>query len=691
MPKQSLLFRLRKYFLCIIMLCIVAPSPAPALTPAAILTPSQDTQADPNLVGGKIIYRSRETGFYNVYESNILTGTSTPLTNYTSFGFLRNVRAKGNLVAWLRGSVYVLDRLSGEIHDTQESGDNLQTDGSYVVFENSGDIFMYTPASRNMAALTGDGTDTIQRNPTVGSGYVAWLEDDGSINAYNISNPGIQKVFSNTSLATVSFLQISGNKLYWVDNRTGNDHIYAFTLGNAPDTEVQLSANSAYTMNDLFIEATGKYAAFSTTIPDSGIRILNLATGNLDKLADSGYNPSVEGELVTWEDGADIFYTDLIPPVVTANPGARLFNAPLQVTLTANEPADIFVSVYGTEPVVDAVYQYTGPLTLSQSTTLKFFARDPAGNKGATITQEYIFDGTPPVVLANLSANTQYNSPQSLVLSINESGTIYFTTNGTEPVVEAVYRYTGPLNINTTTTVKFFAFDSAGNKSATETLPITIRPPTPVAEPNPGTNPGVSPPTKLKLIDTSKLPPQPVTPFMDTAGHWAGPAIGELQRLGLLKGDGKNLYRPDTPVTRGELATLLSRLLDAKPGQNYPFKDTVPAWARDGVSTLAALGIVQGYGDGTFRPNQPVNRAEAAVIVGKTLRLLWLSPPAGSKPVFADKDIFPGWTQADINLLADYGLITGFEDGSYRPNTHTNRAEAAVLIWRLLERTRQAG
>jgi hypothetical protein len=109
-------------------------------------------------------------------------------------------------------------------------------------------------------------------------------------------------------------------------------------------------------------------------------------------------------------------------------------------------------------------------------------------------------------------------------------------------------------------------------------------------------------------------------PFSDIAGHWAEPWMEELYDVGLTSGYPDGTYRPQNEVTRAEMAVFL---LKSKHGAGYSppsatggaFSDVVGHWAEDWIEQLAEEGITGGYPDGTYRPNNPVNRAEMAVFL----------------------------------------------------------------------------
>ena len=102
-------------------------------------------------------------------------------------------------------------------------------------------------------------------------------------------------------------------------------------------------------------------------------------------------------------------------------------------------------------------------------------------------------------------------------------------------------------------------------------------------------------------------------------GAWYAAAVNALAASGLLTGYSDGSFRPNKPITRAELAAILAKLRGETPEELAPFYDIRTHWAREGISLAYAKGWVSGYPDGSFRPNNRVTRAEAAVMLTKFL------------------------------------------------------------------------
>ncbi len=150
--------------------------------------------------------------------------------------------------------------------------------------------------------------------------------------------------------------------------------------------------------------------------------------------------------------------------------------------------------------------------------------------------------------------------------------------------------------------------------------------------------------------------------------------------------DGSSSVRPENNITRAEVAMIFYRLLTAESREKFEsnensFTDVnVEDWFNTAISTATAAGIINGYDDGTVRPNNAITRAEFAAIVSRFTSLVY----EGDNK-FNDTDSH--WAKDSINNVAMTGWINGYEDGSFGPEKNITRAEAVTIINRLLYRT----
>ncbi len=183
-------------------------------------------------------------------------------------------------------------------------------------------------------------------------------------------------------------------------------------------------------------------------------------------------------------------------------------------------------------------------------------------------------------------------------------------------------------------------------------------------------------------------------PFMDLQGHWAAETVQQFVYKGIISGYEDYTFRPDDTIDRAECAAVLSRALALPAGSQADlagFRDStnIPAWASNPVSAAVKAGLIKGYpeedGTMTFRPELPVTRVELAVILSRVAvqKLGSQQLPAAG---FADWDQVPAWAQADVSVAGGLDLIKGYPDGAFKPAKEVTRAEAATMMARLLEK-----
>ncbi len=175
-----------------------------------------------------------------------------------------------------------------------------------------------------------------------------------------------------------------------------------------------------------------------------------------------------------------------------------------------------------------------------------------------------------------------------------------------------------------------------------------------------------------------------VTSFSDVPGSsWAWSYIEALRSEGITQGYSDGTYRPNNNVTRAQMAKFL---LVARHGagytppsfSSYSFSDIEGSWAADWIEELYQEGLVGGYSDGTYRPNNSVTRAQMAKFILLAKHDAGYTPPSFSSYSFSD--IEGSWAADWIEELYQEGIVNGYSDGTYRPNNHVTRAQMAKFI-----------
>ena len=139
--------------------------------------------------------------------------------------------------------------------------------------------------------------------------------------------------------------------------------------------------------------------------------------------------------------------------------------------------------------------------------------------------------------------------------------------------------------------------------------------------------------------------------------------------------------RPNGFITRAEAAAMLSRLLEDENTASAlkpAFSDTPSKWYNKAINAVVARGIMRGYSDGSFKPNAPITRAEFAQMISAID-----AKPFGTAP-FAD--VKGHWAELAIGKEYAAGRISGYPNGTFRPDAPITRAEAAHILNKIFER-----
>lgn len=173
----------------------------------------------------------------------------------------------------------------------------------------------------------------------------------------------------------------------------------------------------------------------------------------------------------------------------------------------------------------------------------------------------------------------------------------------------------------------------------------------------------------------------PFPPFTDIKGHWAADSITELFQLQVINGYSNGTFRPDRTMTRAEFISVLVRAFEMESTTGKVFKDTENHWARDNIATAYELGLIDGYNETLFGANDPINREQIAKIMWNVKRL----EKKTESPLFSDKHTISPWAVDAVETLAQYGIIRGYTNGSFKPKASATRAEAVVIISRFMD------
>lgn len=168
--------------------------------------------------------------------------------------------------------------------------------------------------------------------------------------------------------------------------------------------------------------------------------------------------------------------TDTTAPTVSVSPSGGTYTTGQSVTLTTNETATIYYTTDGSTPTETSAV-YSGAITISATTTLKFFAKDSAGNSSAVQSVTYTIDATATDTTApvlTITPSQTFTDSMTVTMSTDEIATIWYTLDDTDPITSATrVEYTAAITLTETDTIKAYAVDGSGNASAVQTVTYT--------------------------------------------------------------------------------------------------------------------------------------------------------------------------------------------------------------------------
>ena len=184
-------------------------------------------------------------------------------------------------------------------------------------------------------------------------------------------------------------------------------------------------------------------------------------------------------------------------------------------------------------------------------------------------------------------------------------------------------------------------------------------------------------------VDTGDIPYYPIIPILPTVKDEG--KLNKTDHFAYIIGYPDGTVHPNGEITRAEVATIFFRLLKDDVRNAYftsynTYSDVkLGKWYNNPISTMSALGIINGYPDGTFRPDAPITRAEFAAIAARF-------DETATRGTTTFVDVYGHWAADEIAKAYGNDWIKGYPDGTFRPDRNITRAEAMTLINRVLDR-----
>lgn len=325
-------------------------------------------------------------------------------------------------------------------------------------------------------------------------------------------------------------------------------------------------------------------------------------------------------------------------PVISAVPEGEGY----RVTLTAQEGVPIFYTTDGS-PLKQDSPRYSGPFLVSTPATVQAAAAyDLNGSRSDTVSQSFTQPQTQPPVFDLHDGQLTLTCPTS-------GGSVYFAITGEHAAPERLCDG-APIPLSPGTTVTAYA-------KAPEHLQST---------------PVTACYTPLENFFYDSFPE-----------NWYFEAADRLCAAGVMSGTEPGYFRPDRPLTRGQLVTALFRASgDTASGGLSPFRD-VPqgAYYADAVLWAYQNGIAGGYQDGNFQPQKNVTRQEMALFFHRYIRNKEALLLHEDLSAYSDASAIASWAREAVGELTASRLLDG-SSGRFQPQALSTRGQAAVLLCR---------
>lgn len=173
----------------------------------------------------------------------------------------------------------------------------------------------------------------------------------------------------------------------------------------------------------------------------------------------------------------------------------------------------------------------------------------------------------------------------------------------------------------------------------------------------------------------------------DISSHWAKGEIRYLMEQGVVNGYKDGNFKPNDPVTRAEFIKMINSALGLTRKGQVSFNDICDkCWFYDDIRIASRADYVSGYTDNTVKPNDNISREEASKMLGQAANIRELHTSTNS---FKDSNRISSWARGYVNAMANEGYITGHTNGEFKPKDDLTRAQAATIIAKLMGYTKE--
>lgn len=171
-------------------------------------------------------------------------------------------------------------------------------------------------------------------------------------------------------------------------------------------------------------------------------------------------------------------------------------------------------------------------------------------------------------------------------------------------------------------------------------------------------------------------------PLTDISDHWAKEQIQSFVDSGYIQGYPNGTFKPDNNITRAEFMTIANKAFGYTEKAEINYSDVAAgSWYADAVATAKAAGYINGYPNGTMKPDAPITREEAAVIVAK---IDALQADEAAADTFTDGKDIAAWSKGSIGACAEAKIFNGYPNGSFQGQNLIERGESVVALSKAL-------
>ena len=286
------------------------------------------------------------------------------------------------------------------------------------------------------------------------------------------------------------------------------------------------------------------------------------------------------------------------------------------------------------------------------------------------------------------------------VKNAKDGAKVAFTTNDDEKYA-VIFGTPTEINSKGETKATYVANDKAGTVTITATytdtegneksasVKVTVKKASTTTGGNDGTTSGGGPsiiaPGYTGAVTTPNTNTNYKPDFQDLDSvEWARTAINGLAMRGMISGRDQYTFDPNANITRAEYCQILMGAINALNAKGESTFSDVPstAWYYNAVSVASQLGIVSGYGDGNFGPNDLITRQDMALMTYKTAKIMNKSlEPVNAEITFEDSHEISDYAFEAVMTLQKAGIINGMTDTTFEPHSNATRAQSAKVIF----------